>query len=267
MADNYYFSVDKDTREVYIPTIKSLFGVAGDKDSNVLHFRLPRVISDVFDLNDAEIKINWRNANNETSSYLVSDKKINDDTCEFSWILESGLMGYKGTVYFVVCARIVDSEGKVLKDWNSRLGKGTIEDGIHPAVAPVPVEVEDQILQLLKIVNDKCDSSTKNIQDAEKNAITNIQNEGQSQINAIEAKGNGILDKIDAITFLDKADIDDVCGKEYGKWDGTVDTSIDYETLENKPQINSVTLIGNKTLENLGFEKVDNSEILQLLNY
>lgn len=262
MADNYYFSVDKDTREVYIPTAKSLFGVAGDKDSNVLHFRVPRKLSDVFDLNDAELKINWRNANNETSYYLVADKTIDGDMCEFSWVLENTLMGYKGTVYFIVCARIVNSEGKVIRDWNSRLGKGTVEDGFHPTTAPVPVEVEDQILQLLKIVNDK-QSEVMNACDG---YLKQIQDEGQSQINAIDKKGNSLLEKLDTITFIDKNDIDEICGKEYGEWGGDTPVSIDYETIVNKPKINSVTLEGNKKLEDLGIGTVDNSDILELLN-
>ena len=39
----------------------------------------------------------------------------------------------------------------------------------------------------------------------------------------------------------------------------------DYENLKNKPQINSVTLSGNRSLEALGIEKITNSEILDLL--
>lgn len=39
----------------------------------------------------------------------------------------------------------------------------------------------------------------------------------------------------------------------------------DYEGLKNKPQINSVELTGNRSLESLGVEKITNSEILNLL--
>ena len=39
----------------------------------------------------------------------------------------------------------------------------------------------------------------------------------------------------------------------------------DYEGLKNKPQINSVELTGNRSLESLGIEKITNSEILNLL--
>lgn len=44
-----------------------------------------------------------------------------------------------------------------------------------------------------------------------------------------------------------------------------VEGSSDYEDLENKPQINSVTLTGNKQWEDLGATKISNEEILSLL--
>lgn len=43
------------------------------------------------------------------------------------------------------------------------------------------------------------------------------------------------------------------------------DTS-DYEKLIHKPQINDVTLIGNKTIEELGVNTMTNLEILNIFN-
>lgn len=39
----------------------------------------------------------------------------------------------------------------------------------------------------------------------------------------------------------------------------------DYEELENKPKINSVELIGNRQLSEVGIEKITNAEIFNLL--
>lgn len=39
----------------------------------------------------------------------------------------------------------------------------------------------------------------------------------------------------------------------------------DYEELENKPKINSVELVGNKQLSEVGIEKITNAEIFNLL--
>ena len=40
----------------------------------------------------------------------------------------------------------------------------------------------------------------------------------------------------------------------------------DYETLENKPQINSVELIGNKSFDDLGMSALSNMDIFNILN-
>jgi len=39
----------------------------------------------------------------------------------------------------------------------------------------------------------------------------------------------------------------------------------DYEVLKNKPQINDVTLSGNKSFEDLGLESITNSELEDML--
>ena len=38
----------------------------------------------------------------------------------------------------------------------------------------------------------------------------------------------------------------------------------DYELLDNKPQIESVELIGNKSLEEIGIDRLTNSEIEEI---
>ena len=40
----------------------------------------------------------------------------------------------------------------------------------------------------------------------------------------------------------------------------------DYELLDNKPQIENVTLIGNKTFSELGISSLANTEIEMILN-
>lgn len=39
----------------------------------------------------------------------------------------------------------------------------------------------------------------------------------------------------------------------------------DYEELENKPKLNSVELIGNRQLSEVGIDKITNTEIIKLL--
>lgn len=39
----------------------------------------------------------------------------------------------------------------------------------------------------------------------------------------------------------------------------------DYEELENKPRLNSVELVGNRQLSEVGIDKITNTEIIKLL--
>lgn len=39
----------------------------------------------------------------------------------------------------------------------------------------------------------------------------------------------------------------------------------DYEELENKPRLNSVELIGDRQLSEVGIDKITNTEIIKLL--
>lgn len=41
--------------------------------------------------------------------------------------------------------------------------------------------------------------------------------------------------------------------------------NLDYQSLKNKPQINSITLEGNKSLEEIGITPISNIELLNLL--
>lgn len=44
-----------------------------------------------------------------------------------------------------------------------------------------------------------------------------------------------------------------------------IDGTTDYNELDNKPQINSVELIGNKSFEDLGMSALSNMEIFEIL--
>lgn len=46
---------------------------------------------------------------------------------------------------------------------------------------------------------------------------------------------------------------------------GSLEKIKDYEELVNKPSINGVTLIGDKTLEELGTSPLTNMEILEII--
>jgi hypothetical protein len=45
-----------------------------------------------------------------------------------------------------------------------------------------------------------------------------------------------------------------------------VSSSLDYERLRNKPQIESVELIGNKSFDELGLTPLDADDLIEILN-
>lgn len=87
----------------------------------------------------------------------------------------------------------------------------------------------------------KCNINFKNLAWSDKNAVKN-----QSRIDMSEVDA--------AITALHD-DIDDLS-----------QTMLDYNNLDNKPSIESVTLIGDNTFSDLGLDPLTNSEIEALLN-
>ena len=44
---------------------------------------------------------------------------------------------YKGSLKFAVCAKQVNGEGKVQHEWHSRIGTGTVYDGIEASAEDI----------------------------------------------------------------------------------------------------------------------------------
>lgn len=57
-----------------------------------------------------------------------------------------------------------------------------------------------------------------------------------------------------------------VQAKQYGSVTVIGEGTNNYEMLVNKPQINGVTLAGNKTVEEIGIVEISNTELENLLN-
>lgn len=65
------------------------------------------------------------------------------------------------------------------------------------------------------------------------------------------------------LTFTDSCGMDVNLGSDVKP---VIGTSMDYELAENKPSINGVTLIGNKTNEELDIGALSNMDIENILN-
>ena len=69
-----------------------------------------------------------------------------------------------------------------------------------------------------------------------------------------------------SIDVLDDPQADDV---DQQRLEVNVDsggyTSLDYRTLANKPSINEVTLVGDKSLEDIGVDRITNQDIWNIV--
>ncbi len=59
------------------------------------------------------------------------------DGIEFDWLVGKGALTYKGSLKFAVCAKQVNGEGKVQHEWHSRIGTGTVYDGIEASAEDI----------------------------------------------------------------------------------------------------------------------------------
>lgn len=72
-----------------------------------------------------------------------------------------------------------------------------------------------------------------------------------------------VTTSIDVLDDLQAVDVDqqsaevDIDARGY--------TSLDYRTLANKPSINDVTLVGDKSLEEIGVDRITNQDILNIV--
>lgn len=88
-----------------------------------------------------------------------------------------------------------------------------------------------------------------------------------SQLNVTIHETDNILEP--TITSLQYNQMQEVIREEFAEIDRKLDMALsgttDYNELSNKPQINGVPLIGNKSFETLGFNQLTNTEIEEML--
>lgn len=89
---------------------------------------MPRMYGEV-DLSEFLIHINYMNANNEGDIYAVDDSEIGSDAITFSWLVGRNAVAYKGTVRFIVCLKLFDENGEVIKEYNTTTGDSAISIG------------------------------------------------------------------------------------------------------------------------------------------
>lgn len=174
------FVIDPNTRAIIVPGTEAIFGVESDAIAERKYFKCPRVVGNGVDLSTAVVRVNFRNANGEADSYVVTDVKVVGDDVGFSWELSRKVTMYMGQIHFIVC--VVDGNA----EWNTTLATGVVLEGLEPEVTGVEEATNDVVAQLVSMVTAQ---------------TTAVQNEGAAQVTAVQ-------DAAAAATAASKAEIE-----------------------------------------------------------
>ena len=137
--------VDLESRTIVIPKNVSVLGVEADDETRILHFHIPRYYCDV-DLSEFVIRINYKNANNDSDMYIVTDKVIENDLIKFDWVVGRNAFTKKGNVKFSVCLKDL-FEGVVKREFNTTPAILPVLEGLETGGA-IAVEYADVFEQI-----------------------------------------------------------------------------------------------------------------------
>lgn len=177
-SDPIQFIIDSDLRIVSIPDRGVVAGVVGDKNVNRINFQMNRYYNG-FDMSKFITKINYVNAGGSPNFYLVGDLTIKDEKLIFSWLIDSDVVAYSGTVMFSVNMSITDESGIIKQAFNtSNSGQIKALDGIQVSEYITPEEQQDILSKIAKEakkqINDDLDVAKSEV-------LTEIQNESDKQ--------------------------------------------------------------------------------------
>lgn len=189
--------IDSDLRIIDIPEQFKVLGVESDKDVRAMQFRVPKTYKGT-DLSAFTISVNYQNARGMKGRYIVTDKKVSGDQIEFSWTVGKTATVYRGDTRFIVCMRLIGSDGVIKKEFNTTLATMTVLEGLEVDNPVIEQEEKDIIAQLLQIVDDKS-----------KEAVQAVTAEGTKQIKAVQAAAQEIAADREQIK-TNKADITDL---------------------------------------------------------
>lgn len=177
---NNVFEIDSNLRTINIPVTVKNIGVESDDDVKRLEFTMPKQYGE-FDLSQFRIRINYMNANGDKSIYLVEDKKVSGDSITFSWLIGRDVAKYKGQVNFIVCLKLSDEKGKVLKELNTTLCRLDVLEGLE-VVPVIDQKTTDLIEQLLKMVETETTGAVQKVSEEGVKQIAEVQKAAQEII-------------------------------------------------------------------------------------
>lgn len=148
--------INNDLRTITIPQTVKMLGVESDEDVLRLHFRMPKTYGET-DLSEFVIRINYINAKGIGDIYTVSDTSIADDTITFSWLISRNATAYKGSVRFIVCLKLYDETGLLIKEYNTTVSSLPVLEGLE--VSDIIIEQNPDIIEKILLRLDKLENS------------------------------------------------------------------------------------------------------------
>ncbi len=234
--------VSEDLRTVTVPESQKILGVTSDQDVRKVWFDMPAEC-DGTDLSDYMIFVKYRNAANVSNRYRVGSRTVHDGVITFYWLVSRGACAQAGTVNFSVCLRAYEEDGiTVTNEFNTIPAEMEVKQGLDND-DEIEVTYRDEVNAALnELLDDR--------------HIMTFMGEVESELE-LPDEGNRLGDMYSVI----------LSERNY-YWNGTdwLDLGGDfaYQNLPDKPSINNVTLVGNKSLTDLGFGIVSDARIQSL---
>ena len=124
-------TIDSNTREIIFLDNSECFGVEFDKNTQRVEFSCPKIVGDNLDLTKCICRINYMNAKGYRDSYLIDDVLADGDDITFTWKLKGKVTAGRGNCLFIFCARQVNENGVIEKEWNTTVAKASIKRGLE----------------------------------------------------------------------------------------------------------------------------------------
>ena len=164
-------SIDSNTREIIFLDNSECFGVEFDKNTQRIEFSCPKIVGDNLDLTKCTCRINYMNAKGYRDSYLIDDILVDGDKITFTWALKSKVTAGRGICLFIFCARQVNENGVIEKEWNTTVAKASIKRGLETN-SHIEKEYSDILESILLKINSVSLTTEVNAESTNENVPT-----------------------------------------------------------------------------------------------
>lgn len=164
-------SIDSNTREIIFLDNSECFGVEFDKNTQRIEFSCPKIVGDNLDLTKCTCRINYMNAKGFRDSYLIDDILVDGDNITFTWALKSKVTAGRGICLFIFCARQVNENGVIEKEWNTTVAKASIKRGLETN-SHIEEEYSDILESILLKINSVSLTTAVNSESTNENVPT-----------------------------------------------------------------------------------------------